>query len=76
MDETGKRLRELGGRLAQSLLNAIPHSRLTGHPVKRIPGHVSPCFEFVEGESILLMRARSNDRIPGGSNLPDYILCI
>ena len=27
----------------------------TGHPTKRLPGHVSICVEFIEGESMLLM---------------------
>lgn len=80
VDETGKRLRELGGRLAQGLLNAIPHSRLTGHPVNRIPGHVSLCFEFVEGESILLMldqagvMASSGSACTSGSLEPSHVL--
>ncbi|NSW81772.1 MAG: cysteine desulfurase NifS [Syntrophothermus sp.] len=80
MDETGKRLRELGERLAQGLLQAIPYSRLTGHPVKRIPGHVSLCFEFVEGESILLMldqvgvMASSGSACTSGSLEPSHVL--
>jgi cysteine desulfurase len=33
-----------------------PFDRLrTGHPAKRLPGHVSVCVEFIEGESMLLM---------------------
>jgi cysteine desulfurase len=27
----------------------------TGHPTLRLPGHVSVCIEFIEGESMLLM---------------------
>jgi len=27
----------------------------TGHPTMRLPGHVSVCVEFIEGESMLLM---------------------
>ena len=33
----------------------LPHSRLTGHPTQRLPGTSSFAFEYVEGESMLLM---------------------
>jgi len=32
----------------------IPHSRLNGHPVHRLPQNVNVSFRFVEGESVLL----------------------
>ncbi|MDE7087538.1 MAG: aminotransferase class V-fold PLP-dependent enzyme, partial [Clostridia bacterium] len=34
-------------------LSKIPHSRLNGDPVNRLPGNVNMCFEGIEGESLL-----------------------
>lgn len=45
----------LAKRLIDGLLATIPNTRLTGHPERRLPGSVSVCFDYVEGESILLM---------------------
>ncbi len=33
----------------------IPGARLTGHRTIRLPGHVSFCFEGIQGESVLIM---------------------
>jgi len=41
-------------KLIQGTMNKIDHVRLNGHPVKRLPGNVNFCFEFIEGESMLL----------------------
>jgi cysteine desulfurase len=35
--------------------NSGQASLRTGHPTMRLPGHVSVCVEFIEGESMLLM---------------------
>ncbi|MEO0071352.1 MAG: cysteine desulfurase family protein [candidate division WOR-3 bacterium] len=45
-------------RLAQRLRDELPQKieriLFTGHPQERIPGNVSLCIEFVEGEALLL----------------------
>ncbi len=51
-DETA-RLQRMRDRLIQRLLQ-IPHSRLNGHPLWRLPHNANVSFRFVEGESILL----------------------
>lgn len=33
----------------------IPHCRLNGHPERRLPGNLNFSFEYIEGESLLLM---------------------
>lgn len=33
----------------------IPHTQLTGHPTERLPGNASFVFNFIEGESLLLL---------------------
>ena len=41
-------------RLIDGLLK-IPHTRLNGSRDKRLPGNVNVAFEFIEGESLLLL---------------------
>ena len=50
-----KHLSALGKKLWQGLVDSIPFIHLTGHPEKRLPGHVSFWVEHVEGESLLLL---------------------
>ncbi len=49
------RLVPLRDRLIERLTSEMDRVYLTGHPTKRLPGHVSVCIEFIEGESMLLM---------------------
>jgi len=78
--ESETRLNALGQRLQNGILERIPHSRLTGHPTLRLPGSVSVCFEFVEGESVLLMldsygiAASSGSACTSGSLDPSHVL--
>ncbi len=70
----------LANRLIEGIFTAIPNTRLTGHPERRIPGHVSVCFDYVEGESILLMldnygiMASSGSACTSGSLDPSHVL--
>jgi cysteine desulfurase len=48
------RMTPLRDRLASGLTGGIPRVYLNGHPANRLPGHVSVCVEFIEGESMLL----------------------
>ncbi|MCE5346896.1 MAG: cysteine desulfurase NifS [Bacteroidales bacterium] len=80
MPERAEKLKRLGNRLIEGIIKTIPNSRLTGHPQNRIPGSVSFCFEFVEGESILLMldglgiMASSGSACTSGSLDPSHVL--
>ncbi len=51
--EETARLQGLRDRLIGLLLQ-VPHSRLNGHPVYRLPQNANISFRFVEGESLLL----------------------
>ncbi len=61
-------------------LSQIPHSKLNGHPTKRLPGNVNFCFEGIEGESLLLMldlkgiEASSGSACTSGSLDPSHVL--
>jgi cysteine desulfurase len=53
--EWAEKLVPLRDRLIERLTSEMDKVYLTGHPTKRLPGHVSVCVEFIEGESMLLM---------------------
>lgn len=54
MPSWNKEITSLRDRLIKGLKEKIAHLYLNGHPIKRLPGNVSICVEFVEGESMLL----------------------
>jgi len=54
MAQEAGQLTRLRDRLIQDTLQRISHSRLNGHPKKRLPNNVNISFDFVEGESLVL----------------------
>lgn len=54
MDAEAARQTVLRDRLITGLLNAIPESRLNGHPEKRLPNNVNISIASIEGEAMLL----------------------
>ncbi len=80
MEEETKRLVCLRDQLIDGILKTIPYSRLNGDREKRLPGNVNISFEFVEGESILLMLdmkgicASSGSACTSGSLDPSHVL--
>jgi cysteine desulfurase len=55
MDKNIKHLSKLQQSLIKRIKSSIKDVKLNGHPTKRIPGNVHISFNFIEGESILLM---------------------
>ncbi|MEA2022232.1 MAG: aminotransferase class V-fold PLP-dependent enzyme, partial [Candidatus Caldatribacteriota bacterium] len=45
---------KLRDKLITGVMKNIGHVRLNGHPARRLPGNINLCFEFIEGESMLL----------------------
>ncbi|MCJ7537331.1 MAG: cysteine desulfurase, partial [Anaerolineales bacterium] len=41
--------------LINTIIESIPSSKLTGHPVNRLPNHASFVFEGVDGNTLLMM---------------------
>lgn len=80
MAERTRFLNRLSSRLQAGILEKIPDTRLTGHPLNRLPGSVSVCFDYVEGESILLLldsygiMASSGSACTSGSLDPSHVL--
>ncbi|MGD2246562.1 MAG: aminotransferase class V-fold PLP-dependent enzyme [Candidatus Aminicenantes bacterium] len=54
MEKRAEKERPLRDRLIQEFPRRVDHVFLTGHPEKRLPYHASFCFEFIEGEAMLL----------------------
>ena len=79
MPETSARLARLRDRLIEKILQ-IPHTQLTGHPEKRLPGTVSVVINYIEGESIILLLDRygicasSGSACTSGSLDPSHVL--
>ncbi|MFA7303626.1 MAG: cysteine desulfurase NifS [Methanoregula sp.] len=67
-------------RLTKTVLAEIPHTRLNGHPEKRLPGNFNISFEFIEGESMLLwlddegICASTGSACTSGSLEPSHVL--
>lgn len=55
LEARGKRLRALAGTLKELIENKVDHIHFTGHPARRLPGHLSFCVEFIEGEAMLIL---------------------
>lgn len=80
IDEVTAKLTYLRDKLINSLLSKIDYARLNGHPVDRLPGNVNISFEFIEGESMLLLLdnygicASSGSACTSGSLDPSHVL--
>lgn len=55
LDEEGKHLTDLRETMIKKILDSIPYSHLNGHPTQRLPNNVHIRFNFIEGESLLMM---------------------
>ncbi len=80
MEQETAYLTRLRDKLIDGVMKKISHVRLTGHPTKRLPNHASFCFEFIEGESMLLsldlqgIAASSGSACTSGSLEPSHVL--
>lgn len=79
-EEKNNRLIKLRDMLIEKIKSNIDYVRLNGHPVKRLPGNVNMCFQFIEGESLLLsldmegIAASSGSACTSGSLDPSHVL--
>lgn len=67
-----RHLSSLQRRLIQGLGEKIDRMIFTGHPTDRLPGHVSLCFEFIEGEAQLRALSQRGIACATGSACRDY----
>lgn len=79
-DDHVERLSRMRDKLANGILERIPYSKYNGHPTERHPGNVNVCFEFIEGESLLLsldmvgIAGSSGSACTSGSLDPSHVL--
>jgi cysteine desulfurase len=80
MQEENTRVKRMRDSLEAELLARIPKSKINGIPSYRLPNTTNISFEFVEGESILLMMdelgicASSGSACTSGSLQPSHVL--
>ena len=80
MDQYAGKIRKLRDRARDLILSRIPHVRLNGPVENRLPGNLNLSFQFIEGESLLLMldmkgiKASSGSACSSGSLDPSHVL--
>jgi cysteine desulfurase len=67
MEQRTAALVPLRDRIIGRVLEEIPDSRLTGHPVRRLPNHASFVFEGVDGNLLLMMLDNTGFACSSGS---------
>lgn len=78
-EENNAKISAMRDRLIEGVMQ-IPHTKLNGHAVKRLPGNTNFCFEGIEGESLLLLldmkgiAASSGSACTSGSLDPSHVL--
>ena len=80
MDETKKKETELRDYLISRVMSEIPYTRLNGHPTQRLSNNANFAFQFIEGESLLIMLdmagicGSSGSACTSGSLDPSHVL--
>jgi cysteine desulfurase len=80
VDGHNRRIQGMRDRLLQGILIKIPGSHLNGHKEKRLSGNINVSFEFIEGESLLLLLddegicASTGSACTSGSLEPSHVL--
>ncbi|MDU6359046.1 MULTISPECIES: cysteine desulfurase NifS [Zhenhengia] len=75
-----ERIKDLRDKLMNGILESIPYSKLNGSSTNRLVNNVNIGFEFVEGESLLLLldmngvAASSGSACTSGSLDPSHVL--
>jgi len=80
LESEARHISQLRDRLIEEVTSNISYVNITGHPTRRIPGHASFCFQYIEGESMLLsldmkgIAASSGSACTSGSLEPSHVL--
>lgn len=80
MEARAKQETELRNYLIDRMLAEVPYVRLNGHRTKRLPNNANFSFQFIEGESLLIMLdmkgicASSGSACTSGSLDPSHVL--
>jgi cysteine desulfurase len=80
LEEYNKKILSLREKTIEGLMAKVPYIRLNGHRHNRLPGNVNISFQFIEGESLLLMLdmmgvcGSSGSACSSGSLDPSHVL--
>ena len=80
MENRAAKISALRDYLMEKIEKEIPYCRLNGHRTKRLPNNVNYSFQFIEGESLLIMLDRkgicasSGSACTSGSLEPSHVL--
>ncbi|QNU65539.1 cysteine desulfurase NifS [Ruminiclostridium herbifermentans] len=80
MEKYNKKLIDLREKTIEGLMAKVPYIKLNGHRTQRLPGNVNFSFQFIEGESLLLMLdmkgicGSSGSACSSGSLDPSHVL--
>ena len=67
MSQCMNKIQNLRNQLRDGIMKSIDHMYLNGHPTNRLPGNLSLCIEYIEGESVLLFLDMQGIAISSGS---------
>lgn len=80
MEERTKKEKALRDYLMEKVMQAIPYTRINGHRTQRLSNNVNFAFQFIEGESLLIMLdmagicGSSGSACTSGSLDPSHVL--
>ncbi len=80
MEERTKKETELRDYLMERVMSEVPYVRINGHRTKRLSNNVNFAFQFIEGESLLIMLdmdgicGSSGSACTSGSLDPSHVL--
>ena len=80
VNDENTRVKALRDKLEQTVLNTIPCVRVNGDPASRLPNTANISFEYIEGESILMLLdldgicASSGSACTTGSLEPSHVM--
>ena len=80
MDERAAKERELRNYLIDRVMREVPYTRVNGHRTNRLPNNANFSFQFIEGESLLIMLdmdgicGSSGSACTSGSLDPSHVL--
>ena len=80
MEERIKKETKMRNYLMEKVMSAVPYTRINGDRVKRLPNNVNFAFQFIEGESLLIMLdmegicGSSGSACTSGSLDPSHVL--
>lgn len=80
LEENKKKETELRDYLVKRVMSEVPYTRLNGHPTKRLSNNANFAFQFIEGESLLIMLdmegicGSSGSACTSGSLDPSHVL--